>query len=77
MKAVREDAIDSRTLEGIAVLTVFSRSPLSDWTVAIGIPQKELTTHLWYSMARLFVAGFIALLTAVGLAAVLSRRLMR
>lgn len=77
MKEVREDAIESRTLDGIAVLSVFSRSPVSGWSVAIGIPQKELTTHLWYSMARLFVAGFIALLTAVGLAAVLSRRLMR
>ena len=73
----REDVIESRTLEGIPVLTVFSRSPASNWTIAIGIPQRELTAHLWYSMARLFIAAFIALLTALVLAVLLGRRLMR
>jgi hypothetical protein len=77
IKQAREDVFESRTVEGIAVLTVFSRSPVSNWTVAIGIPQRELTTHLWYSMARLFIAAFFALITALGLAALLGRRLMR
>jgi hypothetical protein len=77
MREVREDAFESHTVEGIPVLTVFSRSPVSNWTVAIGIPERELTAHLWYSMARLFVAGFVALLTALGLAALFGRRLMR
>ena len=77
IREAREDMIESRTLEGIAVLTVFSRSPASGWTVAIGIPQRELTAHLWYSMARLFVVAFIALLTALALALLLGRRLMR
>jgi hypothetical protein len=77
IKQGREDVFESRTVEGIAVLTVFSRSPVSNWTVAIGIPQRALTTHLWYSMARLFIAAFVALITALGLAALLGRRLMR
>ncbi len=77
MQEVREDALESRTLEAIPMLTVFSRSTASGWTVAIGIPQRELTTHLWYSMARLFIAAFVALITALGLAALLVRRLMR
>jgi len=76
-KEVREDVFESRTVEGIPVLTVFSRSPVSNWSVAIGIPQRELTTHLWYSMARLFIAAFFALITALGLAALLGPRLMR
>jgi hypothetical protein len=76
-KEVPETVFESRTVEGIPVLTVFSRSPVSGWTVAIGIPMAELTSHLWYSLARLFVAGFIALLTALVLALLLSRRLMR
>jgi hypothetical protein len=76
-KEVREDVFESRTLEGIPVLTVFSRSPLSSWTVAIGIPQRQLTAQLWSSMARLFIAGFIALITALGLAVLLGRRLLR
>ena len=77
MREVQEDAFESRTLEGIPVLTVMSRSSVSGWAVAIGIPQRELTAHLWYSMARLFIAAFIALITALGLAALLGRRLMR
>jgi hypothetical protein len=76
MKQVKEDVLESRTVEGIQMLTVFTRSPISNWTVAIGIPQRELTTHLWYSMARVFIAGFFALITALGLAALLGRRLM-
>jgi len=76
-KEVREDVFESRTLEGIPVLTVFSRSPVSNWTVAIGIPQRQLTAQLWSSMARLFIAGFIALITALGLAVLLGRRLIR
>jgi len=33
-------------------------------------------TVLWYSMARLFIAGLFALITALGLAALLGHRLM-
>lgn len=77
MREADEGAIEAHTLEGVAMLTVFSRAAASRWSVTIGIPQRELTAHLWYSMARLFVAAFIALITALGLAALLGRRLMR
>lgn len=73
----REDAFDARTVEGIPVLTVFHRSALSGWTVAIGIPVRELVVELGYSMARLFVVGFIALVAALGLALALGRRFLR
>lgn len=73
MKEVNEDSLESHTVEGIPVLTVFSRSPVSSWSVAIFIPQTELTAHLWYSLARLFIAAFVALLIALGLAALSSR----
>lgn len=74
---LREDAFDAHTVEGIPVLTVFHRSALSGWTVAIGIPVRELVMELVYSMARLFVVGFIALLAALGMALALGRRLLR
>jgi hypothetical protein len=77
MKAVSEDALETRMLEGVPVLTVFSRSPVSNWTVAIGIPIREFVTELIYSMARLFVAGFIALVSALGLALLIGRRFLR
>ena len=74
---LREDAFDAHTVEGIPVLTVFHRSPLSGWTVAIGIPVRELVMELVYSMARLFVVGFIALVAALGLAFAMGRRFLR
>jgi hypothetical protein len=74
---VREDAFDAHTVEGIPVLTVFSRSPVSGWTVAIGIPQRDLVLDLVYSLARLFVVGFIALVVAIVVAFLIARRVMR
>lgn len=76
-REVREDAFSSRTVEGIPVFTVFSRSPVSGYTVAIGIPEQELVLILVHSIARLFLAGFIAILAALGLALVLGRRFLR
>jgi hypothetical protein len=76
-KQVREDAFDAHTVDGIPVLTVFSRSPVSGWTVAIGIPQRDLVMELVYSLARLFVVGFIALVVAIVLAFIIARRVMR
>jgi ABC-type nitrate/sulfonate/bicarbonate transport system permease component len=50
---------------------------VSGWTVAIGIPIEELRAHLWFSLARLFVAGFIAVLVGMGIALLFGRRLVR
>jgi hypothetical protein len=77
MKEVREDAFQSTTLEGIPVLTVFSRAAGSGWTVALGIPEQALYTQLWYSMARLMLVTMVMLGIALGLAIVLSGRLVR
>jgi hypothetical protein len=77
MPQVRADAFETRTVEGIPVLTVFSRSEVSGWTVAIGIPQRELAANLLSSIARVFVVGFIALATALVLALVIGRRYLR
>jgi hypothetical protein len=72
----REGAFHSRTLEGIPVLTVFSRAPVSGYAVAMGIPERELVNNLISSIARLFVAGFIGVLAALALALVLGRRFL-
>ena len=77
MAQASEDAFDSTTLEGIPVLTVFSRSSVSGWTVALGIPEHQLVAQLWYSMARLLLVTMVTLGIALGLALVLSGRLTR
>jgi signal transduction histidine kinase/ActR/RegA family two-component response regulator len=70
-----EGVFDNTTLEGIPVLTSFSRSAMSGWTVAIGIPKAEalgpLRRSLWLS-----AAGSAILLLACGaLAQFISRRI--
>lgn len=70
----REGVVEASTLEGISVVTVFSHSPVSGWTVAIGIPTSYFNTHLLYSLGRLFVVAFIMLAVAIAVAVLLIRR---
>ena len=56
VQAVREQSegiFETVTLEGIPVVTAHSRSSISPWSVAIGIPQAELTHQLKVAMAWL------------------------
>ena len=61
MLQVKEGRIETDTLEGIPVVAVFSRSAVSDWSVAIGIPRAALTEYLWTPFAWI-VAGTLVLL---------------
>lgn len=68
MAAQREDAVESQTLEGIRVFTVFSRSATSGWAAIVGIPLDELTEGLRRSLRWLIVATAGALGTGLALA---------
>ncbi|WP_436220184.1 diguanylate cyclase domain-containing protein [Acidovorax sp. LjRoot118] len=60
---VDEDSVDAVTLEGIPVLSAFSRSPATGWAVSIGIPSSSLSTPLLSTVAWL-MAGLVLMLTA-------------
>jgi len=60
-----EGVVDSRTQEGIPVLTHFYRLPSSGWGVAIGLPRASLRAELVSQLA--LVAGGVAVLFAIGL----------
>ena len=68
MRLGREGFFEGRTLEGIRVASAFSRSTASDWTVAIGIPARELEAHLWRSLGWLVAGAGIAVAIAIALA---------
>lgn len=58
----REDAFESRTVDGVPVLAVMSRAPHSRWTVLIGIPVEQLNaqlnrTFLWLVAATVALMG--------------------
>ena len=66
LREVNEDAFELVTLEGIAVMSVFSRSVTTGWGAAIGIPLDILTADL-----RRFVwllAGVASLVLVISLA---------
>lgn len=63
--ASREGAFERRTVDGIAAVTVFSRSAISGWTVAIDIPSTTLTQALWRSLSRLILATTLLLASSL------------
>jgi hypothetical protein len=61
--------LDDVNRDGTAVRTVFHRSSLSDWTVAVGVPRRVLYAAQYRSMRQVLIIGtaFLALSAAVAL----------
>jgi diguanylate cyclase (GGDEF)-like protein len=77
MSEVAEDSLEITTLEGIPVLTVFSRSAVSNWTVAIGIPTRDLTGELWHQLWWLVLGLVLLLLSSLALAWAIGGRIAK
>ena len=73
--AATEGSYDGVTVDGVAVYSSFSRSPLTGWTVAIGIPRDEVHPSLARSFTGVVGAGVVLGLVAIGLALTLGRRI--
>lgn len=63
-----EGVLETITLEGIPVITAYSRSRVSDWCVAVGIPQAQLTTELKRSLITLLIASMLVFASALWVA---------
>ena len=69
--------MEVKSVEGISILSVFSRSVDSNWTVAIGIPTQILTNQLLHTVWWI-VAGTVALLvSSLALAWVIGSKIAR
>jgi len=66
LQSQKEGKLPTYSLEDVELLTAFTRSPLTGWTVAAGIPVATLTAPLWRELAFTAAVGFIML--AIGLA---------
>lgn len=77
IKEVNEDAIEVLTLEGVPVISVFSRSPGTQWGVALGIPTATLTADLNRSMLQLIIATAVLLGLGLGMAWLMGGRISR
>lgn len=77
MRTSNEGSLESTTLDGIPVLTAFSKSPVTRWGAAVGIPRAELTAGLHKTLFWLVVATISALGTGLWLAWLLGGRIAR
>jgi two-component system sensor histidine kinase/response regulator len=59
-----EAAVESVTLEGTPVYSMYSRSPATGWTVAIGVPRSVVLSEMLASVQWIF--WVVALLMATG-----------
>ncbi len=77
MAEVAEDSLETNTVEGLPVLAVFSRSAVSNWTVAIGIPRANLDSDLWHSIRWMILVMAVLLASSLGLASTVGGRIIR
>src|SRR6201995_338798 len=63
-----EATLPTVSLEGVPLITSFTRSSLTGWTVAAGIDQASLGGPLWRNLAIISVIGSLLLLVGLGFA---------
>ena len=72
-----EAVFESVTLDGIEVVSVYSKSPGLGWTVAAGLPRDAFVAELRTRAVQLALAALALLLLTLGLARWLGGRIVR
>ena len=72
-----EAQIQTTSLEGVPLITAFTRSPITEWTVAAGIPTALVTAPLWRNLALIASIGAILLLVGLYFAVRMARAVAR
>ena len=70
-----EGVMQTTTPTGIALSEVFTRSNVSDWSLAIGVPNPTLYLQLWKSLGLSFASTMILLVLGLAGARLMARRL--
>jgi signal transduction histidine kinase len=76
LKAADEGVFEGKTIEGIPVLSSFSRSQFSGWAVAIGIPKETLFGVLWQALLSNIIAALVLLAGGAYLARRIAMRIV-
>jgi two-component sensor histidine kinase len=72
-----EAKLITTSLEGVELITAFTRSPLSGWSVAAGIPTASITAPLWQALAITAAIGAILLAIGLGFAVRMASQIAR
>lgn len=75
MMASPEGTVETTTKEGIRTQTFFSRSPVTNWRVAIGIPLRTIQIGLLQTLSLLALGVSISLGASLLLARIMSRKI--
>ena len=75
MAQAREGAVEATTVDGISVVSAYSRSDRTGWAVVVGMPRSELRAPLLQGTVALFAGTAAVLLLSLWLAWRLSRNL--
>jgi len=75
MKVRNEDAFEATTVEGVEALVVFSKSAISNWTVALGMPLRTLTAPLRSTLEWLIAGTLLLLASSIAVAWLLANRI--
>lgn len=73
----RQGLIEATTLEGVSIVSAYSRSNLYGWVVNIGVPKSVLTAALTRSLWLGLLGGTILLVSGLALARGMSRGITR
>lgn len=71
----QEGVLESVSLEGIPLLTVWSRSRRFGWAVAIGVPKRDLTAPALTAAIGVLGAGSLLLAISLGAATLMARHI--
>ena len=77
LRASSAGAVESVTLDGIPVVSAFSRSPLTGWAVVVGMPRAELEAGVRRDLLAISSAAAVLLGLALAGGWLLGRRLAR
>jgi diguanylate cyclase (GGDEF)-like protein len=71
----REGTLETVTKDDVPVLTAYSRSDTSMWTIAVGAPRQALSAQVAQALTWVGVAMLVALLIGLWLASVIAKRI--
>ena len=77
MQQADEDWVDSVTLDGTPMVAGFIHSPLTHWTVTVGVPKAEFGARLNASLLKLTVGTALLLVASLTLAWFYAARITR
>jgi len=72
-----EGKLSTTSLEGVPLLTAFTRSPLTGWTVAAGMPVATITAPLWQTLGLTLSIGLTMFLIGLAFAVNMAKQIAR